>query len=138
MPELHLLDERQPADAGADDDPDAVPVFGRRVELRVIDRHLRGHDRVVNEGVGLLDLFLLDPVLGIEALHFAGDAGGVGAGVELRDRADAGATFHQSLPRGLVAHAEGGDHADAGDDDATLVQEVSSFTHVGRARARPS
>ena len=70
---VHLLDQRQAADAGADDHAEAVAVARRAVEVRVLHRHVRRGDRVVNEGVGLLDFLLLDPVLGVEAVHLAGD-----------------------------------------------------------------
>src|SRR5437763_12499943 len=119
---MHLFDERQAADARADDYADAVAVFPGHVQPRVIDGHLRGGHGIVDERVGLLDLFLVDPRAGIEPAHLAGDLAGELAGIELGDPADAGAPLDEPLPGGLVADAQRGDHPDAGDDDASLFQ----------------
>jgi hypothetical protein len=124
---VHLLDERQAADAGADDDADAVLVFVLQIEAGVLDGHRRGGEGVVDEGVRLLDLFPVDPFLGLEAAYLSGDARGELAGVELGDAIDARSSFDQSLPRRLVADAERRDHSKAGHDDATSVQEIGSF-----------
>ena len=123
---MHLFDERKAADAGADDDSEAVAVFGGRIELRVIDGDLRRGHGEVNECVGFLDLFLLDPLFGDESTHFAGDLAGIVRGIELRDAIDPRAALQQSLPCRLVADAEWRDHADAGDDDAAWVQREGS------------
>src|SRR5687768_13647731 len=118
---MHLLDERKAADARSDDDAEALAVTALRVQAGVIGRHLRGHHRVVDEGVGLLDFLLVDPLFGIEAVDLAGDPAGKLFGVELRDRPDARPPFHESLPGRLIADAERGDHPQSCDDDAALV-----------------
>ena len=56
---------------------------------RVLHREVGRPHRVVDEGVHLLDLLLLDVEGRVEALHLAGDAGGEARGVEAGDRADA-------------------------------------------------
>ena len=117
---VHLLDERKASDAGADDHPDALVIAGGNVQRGVIDGHLgRGHG-VVNEGVGLLDLLLLDPRLGLEAVDLAGDLAGEGGGVEFGDAADAGASFEQAAPGRLVADPQRRDHADPADDNTAF------------------
>src|SRR5207237_10025554 len=110
-------------EAGADDHAEPFAVTGGTIEVPILNSHSgRGHG-VVNEGVGLLDLFLLDPILGVETGDLARDPAGVCACVELGDRADAGAAFDEALPRRLIADAERGDHPESGDDDAALVHE---------------
>jgi len=74
----------------------------------------------VDEGVGLLDLLLLDPLFGVEAADLAGDLAGERRRVELGDAADAGASFEQAAPGRLVADPQRLDHADPGDDHAAF------------------
>src|SRR5204863_394522 len=92
-------------------------------------RDLRCGDGVVDEGVGLLDLFFLDPLLGNEALHFPSDLTGIRARIETRDASDAGASCDQSLPGDVVADAEGRDHADAGHHYATFGHRQKSAAY---------
>ena len=122
---VHLFDERKSANARADDHADAIGIFLGRVDAGIIDRHLRRGDGVVNERVGLLDLFLLDPLLRLEAAHLAGDLTRKRAGIELRDPVDARSSFDEPLPCRIVADAQRGDHADAGDDYASF--QLHSF-----------
>ena len=117
---MHLFDQRKATDPRSDDDAEAIAVFFLGIDPGVLDGHLRRGDGVVDEGVGLFDLFFFDPVCGVEAADFAGDLAGERGRIEFGDAADAGPPFEQTFPRRLVAHAEGRDHADAGDDDAAL------------------
>ncbi len=57
-------------------------------EPRVLHGELRRGHRVVDEGVHLLDLLLLDVERRIEALHFTRDPAGERGGVEPGDRTD--------------------------------------------------
>ena len=53
------LDRREPADARRDEDADLVGHRRRDGQLRVVHRELAGRQRVLDEDVGLLDVFLL-------------------------------------------------------------------------------
>src|SRR5258708_26371395 len=92
---------------------------------------MRGEDGVEDAGVGLLGLFLLDRLLGLEAAPLAGDLAGEGGGVEFRDAADSRAAFDEALPGRLIADTERRDHPDPGDDDAAFVHVAVMDTGGG-------
>src|SRR5690606_1460686 len=76
------------------------------------------------ERVHLLDVLRRHPGGRVEVAHLPGDAGGIGAGVEMGDRADAATPVGDRVPgRGdVVAH--GGDDAESGDDYAAAAHPV--------------
>ena len=115
------LDGREPADARRDEDADARRVLRRHLQPRVVHRELRRRDRVLDEDVHLLDIFLLDELQRIEALDLAGDPRRELRRVELRDRADAAAAPRRAPPSSRsVPMPERRHQADAGDDDSPI------------------
>src|ERR1043165_831072 len=116
--------------------PVAHAVAGVRVELRVVDGHLRRGDGVVDEGVGLLDLLLFDPLPGLEAADLAGDLAGEGAGVELADAIDAGPSVEEAAPGRLVADPQRRDHADPADHNTAFIHARSVRTAGKRSPRR--
>ena len=74
-------------------------------------------ERHVRPAVGLDLEALLDVVVGVEAIHLAGELGVVAVGVEVRDAVDPAVALLGRLPPG-VGVAVWGDHAHAGDDRA--------------------
>jgi hypothetical protein len=77
----------------------------------------------MDEGVALLDLLLLHPVLGRESLDLARDAGGIVRRVETGDRPDAALAGEKRLPGRLRADAERRNETDSRDDDASPLVE---------------
>src|SRR6185295_17848813 len=89
-----------------------------------VDGLLAGRDGEVDEAVHLADALLLDPFLGIEALHLAGDLRRVLARIELRDPRDAALAGRDRRPRGLRVHAARRARPDARDDDSAVHAEL--------------
>src|SRR5687767_12052831 len=52
---VRFLDQRQSADAGADDDAKPIAVQLALLEPGVVEGYLRGRQGVMDEGIGLLD-----------------------------------------------------------------------------------
>src|SRR5260221_8401986 len=128
---MHLLNERQTADARPDDHAGTLAVLFAEVEPRVIHGHLGDRDGVLDERVGLLDLFLFDPGLGLEPAHFTGDPASKGCGIELGNGTDARAAFDEAVPGRLVPDAVRRDHSDPGDDDTALADGAVMYRGGG-------
>jgi hypothetical protein len=64
----------EPANAGRNEDADVIGNLGRDLQAGVVHGELRRRERVLDEDVHFLDVFLVDELQGIEALHLAGDA----------------------------------------------------------------
>src|SRR5438045_430625 len=75
-------DGGNPADAAADVDAHHLAVVGADLEPGVGQGEVGGRHRELDEAVHLLDVFLLDPAQGVEALHLAGEARRMLRGVE--------------------------------------------------------
>jgi len=71
------LDGAEASDAAPHDDAESFAVGHGHGESGILDGQVGRRQRQVDEAVHLLDLLLLDPVEGVEALHLAGEAGGV-------------------------------------------------------------
>src|SRR5262249_12964833 len=95
---------------------DALAVLDADRQLRIVDRHDRGRDRIAGEVVHALEVLRGDPASGIEVLHLAADAALLLRHVEHRDRADARSPRDRVLPDGLGADPDGRDTAQPGDD----------------------
>src|SRR6266511_3260886 len=87
------------------------------LEVGVLDGHDRAGDRVLEEGIELAVVLLVDVLERLEAAHLARDARGIAGGVEARDRPDPGLARDQSGPELLGRVPDRGDGADSGDDD---------------------
>jgi len=116
--QIGLLEARDTAHADADDDTGPLRYGHRRRQPRVLDRHLRRRERVLDEDVHLLQVLALDVALGLEVPHLARDARRQARRIEARDRSDTGATRDELRPVGLDTAAERGDQAEAGHRDA--------------------
>ena len=101
------FDGAEPADAGRDEDADTRGVVGRDLEVGALHREVRRGHGVLDEGVHLLDVLLVDVVQGVEALDFARDLTGELRDVEPRDTADAAASGAERVPVGFGADPEG-------------------------------
>ena len=115
-----FLDRAQAADADANQHADVVGVLFGDLEPRLAHRLLGRRDRVLDEGVHLLDVALLDPVLGIKIPHLARDAGGEVRGVEARNQPDTGPTRHQGVPVLFHSNSERRYQTDSGNHHAAL------------------
>src|SRR5690606_16051518 len=93
-------------------------------------------DPVQNERVHLLDVLRCHPLRGVEALDLAGDAGREARGVEVGDRADAGAAADDPVPARLQVVAERRKDAKPGDGDATFRHVSSSLVANARGRKK--
>ena len=109
-----MLDGGQPADAGADVDPDPVRVLPGHFQPCVVHRHLGGPDGEVDEQVHLLDFFFLDERGGIKVRDFSGDLAGIVGGVESSDPGNAGFAGAERFPGLLQAGAERRDQSHPG------------------------
>jgi hypothetical protein len=125
---LGVLDQRQAADARADQAADALGLLGaERVVGRqagVAHRLDRRGEAVVDERVHVTRFLGREIVLDVEALDLAGEAAGEGRGVELGDVGDAGAARQQILPAFGNAVADRADQAEAGDDDTARIHRA--------------
>ena len=118
-------------------------VLLRRIELRVVEGHLRRGQRHPGPAVGLHHAVASRcSSSGVEAVDLAGELGVVRRGVEVRDAVDAARRPSWSPPTTTSVSAPfGRDHADAGDH---RVPRGVGQRHDGvlgedrRTRARPS
>ena len=119
------LDGGEPADPAADEDAHPSRLGRVHGECGVLHREVGGGDRELDEAVDLLDVLLLDPGERVEALHLAGEAGGVLGGVEQRDGARPRAAGEQTLPGLLGADAQGRHEPHPRDDDPSVRGHVA-------------
>ncbi len=113
-----LIDLREAAIAGADEDAGAGPVLAIEVELRIVDRHLGGAHRVLAEPGHPAGLFAIDELGRVVATNLTGDLRRVARRIGQRHRANPRAAGHQSLPELFGGIAERRDRAETGDDDS--------------------
>ena len=137
------LDRREPADARRDEDADLVGHRRRDGQLRVVHRELAGRERVLDEDVGLLDVFLLHELQGIEASDLPRNARRERRRIEVRDRRDAAAAGKQRVPVRGRPDTDRRDQTDAGDDHspghvASLPRPTSSSRGPRCTRWPPS
>ena len=111
-----LLAELVSARRAGGDDAHAIRVVLGRIELGVVERHLRRREGHPGPAVGLDDQPLIDVVRRLEAVDLAGELGRVLGRVEAGDRPDAALALHGGLPPGLGADAVRRDDAESGDD----------------------
>ena len=104
-------------------------------EPGVLHREVRGRHRELDEAVHLLDVLLLHPAQRVEALHLAGEAGGVLGGVEEGDGAGARPAGQEALPGLLGADAERGHEPDARHHDPALCHCDLAFRTRGAGGA---
>ena len=136
-----LLAEVVAARAARGDHAHRVGVVVLRIELRVVERHLRGGECHVRPPIGLDDQPLVDEVRRVETVDLPGQLRGVLRRVEASDPPDSGAAVRRRLPP--VGGAQSGrcDDADAREDDAPPVDGETrhrhgpvSFNSFGRAK----
>ncbi|KAF5029068.1 hypothetical protein DSECCO2_652490 [anaerobic digester metagenome] len=111
------LDGLQSAKAHAQQHAHAVGVGVVDDEAGMLDEHLAGGHRELDETVHALGLLGRHVLLWVEALDLAGDARGVLRSVEVGDGPDAGLSGHQVLPACRKVVTKGGDGRKAGHDD---------------------
>src|SRR5690606_18394593 len=99
--------ERKAAEADTDDGPDELFVDRALVDTRALHGLIRRRNRVVDEGIHLLDPLLLDEVRRIEALHLGGDLRRIVSRVEAGDAGDAALSMNHGLPGGRGVEANG-------------------------------
>jgi hypothetical protein len=83
----------------------------------MLDEHLAGRHRELDEAVHALGLLGRDVLFRVETLDLASDARGVLRSVEVGDGPDAGLSGHQVLPACRKVVTKGGDGRKAGHDD---------------------
>src|SRR5262249_23625122 len=92
----------------------------RNFQMRIVHGKLRRGDRVLDEGVHLLDVLLLDEAQRVEPFDFTGDARRELRRIELRDGCDAAAAGAERVPFRLGSYAERRHQADPCDDDSPV------------------
>ena len=120
------FDGAQAADADAQDAGRVLRVLRRDLEPGVLHELGCACQGYLGEAVLVAGFLFGDVLLGIEALHFAGDLRLVLARVEERDGADAGLAGKDALPGGFHLEAEGR-HAGNARDDYAGTGHWSSF-----------
>ncbi len=127
------------ADAGADHDAEAAWVDGGDVDSGVFHGHFGGGDGELDVAIGAAGVFGdAEVAVCVEVFDFAGDFAIKGLGVELLDARDAAATIFETVPCGGEVVSKRGDTADAGDDDASFVHDVSAESGGVRGGAQVS
>ena len=123
-----LIFERfQTADAAADEDAEAIAIHFIKVDAGIAHRTFCcGHREMRKPIRPLVFLGIVKNRLRIEIANLARDAAIVARGVEARDLDNPAASFEQVLPEGLKLEAQRRGHANAGDDDPAVHEEVIS------------
>src|SRR5262249_37310777 len=98
---------------------------------RLFHRTFRGGDRIVDEGVHLLDVFFVEPAERIEVFNFAGDLGGKLSGIEAGDLGNTAACFAEAIPGIFSPRPQRRYQPDAGDHNSSFLQNKTSFYDLG-------
>src|SRR4051794_10276538 len=93
------FDGAESADARRDEDADFIGVLRRHRQLRIVHRELAGRDRIEDEGVDLLHLFLLDEIQRVEAFDFTRNLHRKAFSVEVCDPRDSTLSRADGIPR---------------------------------------
>jgi hypothetical protein len=109
------LDQWQPTDPRANDDPYPIGISLIDRQTRVFNSELGRGQSQMNEAITLLDLLPLHELGRFKVTHFPSDPGWIVAGVELGDRTDATSSIHETLPSLLGTDPQRRNKADAGD-----------------------
>src|SRR6476660_7145311 len=132
-----VLDGSEPADPRANVDAYLGRLFRRYFKSCVIHGQLSGAHGVVDEGIHLLNVFLLDELGRIEIFDLTGNLGIIPGRIELRDPTDPRLTGTDRLPCLVDACPERGHETQASDDTASLctithrcVQKLGFFFDV--------
>ena len=111
-----LHDPDEPADRGAEDDPDPRRV--EAVQARVLDRLLGCPEREQDVAVELAHLLRRGDAARVEVLHLGRDPHGEAARVERADEDDPALARERGAPTRRRVEAERRDGSDPGDGDA--------------------
>ena len=131
---VELLDALQPAHPDADDHADPVGLGERDLQPDWSIAICAAADGVLDERVHLLDLALLDVVLGCEVADLTGDARRKIGGLEAGDASDAGPAGHERRPVLFDTGTEGRDQAHARHDDPSPAVLCAVFHEPRHAR----
>ena len=110
---VFALDGLESADAGGNVDADAIGPLTRHLESRIVDGELRGGERVLDEDVHLLDVFLVDELQRIERLDLARDTRRVLRRVETGNGSNPASPCAERVPVRLCSDGERGHQPDA-------------------------
>src|SRR5690606_18385950 len=111
---------------------EAVAVLPREIEFCIVERQAGGGHGELGKPVEPPRPPLLDMVGGMEVVHLRGNAGAERSGVEPGDAPHRRGSPPESLPERLHARTDGGDGADAGDEDAAWHHERFTFSPAWR------
>ena len=100
------------------------------VKSGLLHRTFRGRDRIVDEGVHFLDVFLFKPAERIEVFDFGGNLGGKLRGIKTGDRCNAAASFAKAFPRFFGPCSQRGNQSHAGDNNSSLLQITTSLAKL--------
>ena len=95
-------------------------------QSRLFHRTLGGGNRIVDEGVHLLDVFFVEPAERIEVFDLSGNLGGKLRGVETGDPGDTAASFAKAFPGFFGSRSQRRYQTDASDHDSSLLQNKTS------------
>ncbi len=108
---MFALNDVESADAGRNVDANLIQIRILRFPVGGLHRKIRAGQRDLNETRHLLEFFFLDPLKGVEVLHFAGNLAVEAGGVEMRDRRDATASGDEVPPAFLRADTQRADQS---------------------------
>ena len=121
---MFALDDFEGADPAADVDACSLSACGGDFESGLLDGELRCGEGELDEAAHLFDVFAVDEVFGVEVFDLAGDAGGVGGGVEEGDGSYAGLALPDGLPGLFCSDSYRAYEAYSGDYDAAFLGHV--------------
>lgn len=117
---LLLFDHRQAADAGTDDDADAVGVLFGHDHAGILHGLDTGRHAVMDERIHVAGFLGRDVVLDVEAFDFTGKTGTESLRVKLGDGGNTGLALDRRGPRVGNIIAYRGYGAQAGNDNTTV------------------
>src|SRR5262249_17038388 len=120
---LVVVEERlKTADPRSDEDTEARRLHLVGLERGVLHGHRRAGHRVLEEGIELAVVLLVDVLERVEPLELPRDAGVEARGVEAGDGPDTRAALHEGLPDLFAGVAHGGEGATPGDHGRAFVK----------------
>ena len=121
---VFALDDLECADTAADVNTDALCGFWGDFEGGLLDSEVRGGEGELDKPAHLFDVFAVDEVFGVEVFDLAGDAGGIGGGVEEGNGSYAGLALLDGLPGLFRSDSYRAYEAYSGDYDAAFLGHV--------------
>src|ERR1019366_376442 len=98
---MFLFNSGKAADAGSDDDADAIGVKLRGVQTRIADGHIRGGEGKLRDAVHPADGFLIDIFFVFVPFDFGVNLAGIVGGIKEREASYYRPSVLEAIPKGL-------------------------------------